>query len=70
VQGNGATTPLSGTVVTIQGVVVGDYEGATPNLRGFYLQEIAQVDADPLTSEGIFVFNLNNNPSASVRSFR
>ncbi|WP_448540242.1 ExeM/NucH family extracellular endonuclease [Roseiflexus sp.] len=61
VQGNGATTPLSGTVVTIQGVVVGDYEGATPNLRGFYLQEIAQVDADPLTSEGIFVFNLNNN---------
>ncbi|MBO9323311.1 MAG: endonuclease, partial [Roseiflexus sp.] len=61
VQGNGATTPLSGTVVTIQGVVVGDYEGATPNLRGFYIQEIAQVDADPLTSEGIFVFNSNND---------
>ncbi|WP_296761593.1 Ig-like domain-containing protein, partial [Roseiflexus sp.] len=61
VQGNGAATPISGTVVTIQGVVVGDYEGATPNLRGFYLQEIAQVDADPLTSEGIFVFNGNTN---------
>ncbi|PMP78584.1 MAG: endonuclease [Roseiflexus castenholzii] len=61
VQGSGATTPLSGTVVTIQGVVVGDYEGPAPNLRGFYLQEIAQVDANPLTSEGIFVFNGNTN---------
>ncbi|MGQ9547317.1 MAG: ExeM/NucH family extracellular endonuclease [Roseiflexus sp.] len=61
VQGNSATTPIGGTVVTIQGVVVGDYEGSAPNLRGFYVQEIAQVDADPLTSEGIFVFNSNNN---------
>jgi predicted extracellular nuclease len=61
VQGNGATTPISGTVVTIQGVVIGDYEGPSPNLRGFYLQEIAQVDADPLTSEGVFVFNGNAN---------
>ncbi|MFQ3633728.1 MAG: endonuclease, partial [Roseiflexus sp.] len=61
VQGSGATTPLSGTVVTVQGVVVGDYEGPAPNLRGFYLQEIAQVDGDPLTAEGIFVFNGNTN---------
>ncbi len=61
VQGSGATTPISGTLVTIQGVVVGDYEGPAPNLRGFYLQEIAQVDADPLTSEGIFVFNGNTD---------
>ncbi|MCS7289554.1 MAG: ExeM/NucH family extracellular endonuclease [Roseiflexus sp.] len=61
VQGSGETSPLSGTVVTIQGVVVGDYEGPSPNLRGFYLQEIAQPDADPLTSEGIFVFNRDAN---------
>ncbi len=62
VQGNGATTPISGAVVTTQGVVVSlATEGLAPNLRGFYVQEIAQVDADPLTSEGIFVFNSNNN---------
>jgi predicted extracellular nuclease len=61
VQGSGDVSPLASQRVTVQGVVVGDYEGAAPNLRGFYLQEIAQIDSDPLTSEGIFVFNGNNN---------
>lgn len=60
VQGSGAEAALNGPV-TVQGVVVGDYEGASPNLRGFYLQEQSQVDADPATSEGIFVFNGNRD---------
>lgn len=62
IQGSGLTSPLVGSVVTTYGIVVGDYEGASPNLRGFYLQsqQIDQ-DADPTTSEGIFVFNANNN---------
>ncbi len=56
IQGTGATTPISGTVVTTQGVVVGDYEGAAPALGGFYLQAETP-DADALTSEGLFIDN-------------
>ncbi|MFZ5856844.1 MAG: ExeM/NucH family extracellular endonuclease [Chloroflexota bacterium] len=59
IQGIGPATPLSGTVTT-QGVVVGDYEGASPTLRGFYMQD-ATGDANASTSDGIFVFNGNNN---------
>jgi hypothetical protein len=58
VQGTGETSPLAGQVVAIEGVVVGDYEGPTPTLRGFYVQEEdADQDGDSNTSEGIFVFH-------------
>ncbi|MCV0403205.1 MAG: ExeM/NucH family extracellular endonuclease [Chloroflexi bacterium] len=58
IQGSGTSTPISGASVTINGVVVGDYQGSSPTLRGFFVQEEdADVDADPLTSEGIFVFH-------------
>jgi predicted extracellular nuclease len=57
VQGTGDTSPLAGQRVTVAGVVVGDYEGPGPaNLRGFYIQE-QEPDADPATSEGLFVFH-------------
>ena len=58
IQGTGATSPLNGTPnVAIEGVVVGDYQGAG-QFNGFYVQEEdADADANPLTSEGIFVFN-------------
>ncbi len=59
IQGAGNTALITGTV-TAQGVVVGDYEGAAPALRGFYLQE-QTADADPATSEGIFVFDNGSN---------
>ena len=57
VQGNGASTPIGPTVsVTVEGVVVGNYQGSG-KLSGFMLQEEdADADADPATSEGIFVF--------------
>src|SRR5262249_50013708 len=56
VQGNGATTPIPGATVTVEGVVVGSYQGSA-KLQGFFLQEEdAHADADPNTSEGIFVF--------------
>jgi uncharacterized protein len=61
IQGDGETSPCAGQTVTIEGVVVGDYEGPSPNLRGFYVQEEDEDwDDDPATSEGIFVFNFNN----------
>jgi uncharacterized protein len=46
---------MSGSVRTKR-VVVGDLEGPTPNLRGFYIQDPVG-DGDPATSDGLFVFN-------------
>ena len=57
IQGTGLATPVTGQTFTVQGVVVGDFQG-TGGLGGFYLQEEAtDHDADPATSEGIFVFS-------------
>ena len=58
VQGSGATSPINGaTGVILEGIVVGDYQSAG-QFGGFHLQEEdSNVDADPATSEGIFVFN-------------
>jgi hypothetical protein len=59
IEGSGDTAAITGGVTT-QGVVVGDYEGPSPTLRGFYLEDQTG-DGDPSTSDGIFVFNGNNN---------
>src|SRR3954454_21672556 len=56
VQGSGAATPIPGSTVTVEGVVTANFQG-TNKLRGFFLQEEdADADADPATSEGIFIF--------------
>jgi predicted extracellular nuclease len=55
IQGSGLSAAITGTVTT-EGIVVGDFEG-TSSQQGFYLQSPdASFDADPATSEGIFVF--------------
>ena len=61
VQGSGATSPLVGQTVTVQGVVVGDFQddddGPFSNLNGFHVQEEPEdYDASDETSEGVFVF--------------
>jgi len=60
VQGNGDFSPISGTLVSVQGVVVADFEGAAPNLSGFYVQDPTG-DGNTTTSDGMFVFNGSNN---------
>jgi uncharacterized repeat protein (TIGR01451 family) len=56
VQGNGAATPIPGSTVSVEGVVISNLQG-TNKLSGFFLQEEdADADADPNTSEGIFIF--------------
>ena len=62
IQGSGSAAAVTGSVTT-QGVVVGDYEGPSPALRGFYIQD-ATGDGDPATSDGIFVFNGNDDSVA------
>ncbi|HUE97679.1 MAG TPA: ExeM/NucH family extracellular endonuclease [Anaerolineales bacterium] len=63
VQGNGASSPLVGEIVVIEGVVVSNFQG--PNqIGGYHVQEEdAEVDADPMTSEGIHVLDNTNTPS-------
>ncbi len=61
VQGDGAASDYVGKTVTIEAIVVGDFQNGDGddkrNLNGFYLQEEnADFDANALTSEGLFVF--------------
>ncbi|WP_110183026.1 ExeM/NucH family extracellular endonuclease [Nocardioides solisilvae] len=57
IQGSGGAAAVTGLVAT-EGVVVGDHEGPSPRLRGFYLQD-PEGDGDAATSDGIFVFHGN-----------
>ena len=65
IQGPGASSPIVGSVVTTRGIVT----GVTAN--GFFLQEEdANYDADPATSEGIFVFTSSAPPAAAAFTAR
>jgi predicted extracellular nuclease len=55
IQGTGPSAAITGPI-TVRGVVVGDYEGPQPALRGFFLQDLGGDENDE-TSDGIFVFN-------------
>jgi hypothetical protein len=59
VQGDGTASPLAGTEVAVEGVVVGDFQnnGEPDNgdLNGFHVQDPTG-DGDAATSDGIFVF--------------
>lgn len=60
IQGSGAASDDVGSIREVEGVVVGDFQGAT-GLGGFFVQEEdADADGDPATSEGIFVFDPAN----------
>jgi len=71
IQGPGMASPLAGNTVSIEGIVVGDFQdgaaGTHGDLNGFFVQEEdAEADADPLTSEGIFVFD-GSAPAVDVQ---
>ncbi len=56
VQGTGSISPLLSQTVTVRGVVVGEFQNqTTTQLNGFFIQQSVP-DANPLTSEGLFVF--------------
>jgi uncharacterized protein len=55
IQGNGLASPMVGETVTVEGIVVGDYQAG--GFKGFYVQEEdADADADPMTSEAVYVY--------------
>jgi predicted extracellular nuclease len=59
VQGSGTTSPLLGLTLSVEGIVVGDFQGGTGvGLGGFFIQEEdADADADAMTSEGIWIYD-------------
>jgi predicted extracellular nuclease/DNA/RNA endonuclease YhcR with UshA esterase domain len=57
IQGDGLATPIFGATVVVEAVVVGSYQ-ASGQFSGYFLQSLDDdADDDPMTSEGIFVFN-------------
>lgn len=61
IQGPGASSPLVGNVVTTRGIVTG------VRSQGFYIQAAeADYDANPLTSEGLYVFTNSAPPAAAA----
>ncbi len=58
VQGDSGDSPLLNQTVTVEAIVVGDYQATgSGQLAGFFIQEEdADVDNDADTSEGLFVF--------------
>lgn len=54
IQGSGDASALVGNTVTTSGVIYADFRSAG-KLKGFYVQDLSP-DADPLTSEGLFVY--------------
>src|SRR5215212_2977631 len=77
VQGNGTSSPIAGAAVKIEGVVTGvddeigsDFQRTFPADAGIFVQQKdADVDADPNTSEGIyvgFVRDRGNYPPGTV----
>ncbi|WMS90932.1 ExeM/NucH family extracellular endonuclease [Pseudoalteromonas sp. HL-AS1] len=56
IQGDGSASPLVGTLVELEGVVSSDFQG-DDQLKGFFVSSLAaDIDANPLTSEGVFVY--------------
>ncbi len=52
VQGSGTVTPLAGQLVSIEGVVVGDFQAGN-SFRGFFVQDAG--DGSAQTSDGIYI---------------
>ena len=62
IQGNGLLSPVNGQVVITEGIVT-----ALKFNNGFFLQAAdAEVDADPATSQGIFVFTGTAPPASAA----
>ena len=55
VQGPGETSPVNGRTVRVEGVVTADFQ-RPDQLGGFFVQDPVP-DADPRTSEGLFVYS-------------
>ncbi len=60
IQGSGSSSSMQGVQVTTEGIVTGDFQDATTQLGGFFVQD-PWTDNDPATSDGIFVLYNRTN---------
>jgi predicted extracellular nuclease len=61
IQGNAASSPLEGQTVVVEAIVTADFQDST-EMSGFFIQEEdTDADADPLTSEGLFVYHSSDD---------
>ncbi|WP_207454977.1 ExeM/NucH family extracellular endonuclease [Desertivibrio insolitus] len=67
VQGSGTSTPVSGQSVTVQGIVTSDLMGPG-NYDGYVIQSQTP-DADPTTSDAVFVFIPSSGDTATLPGF-
>ena len=71
IQSTGPVSPLVGSTVTIEAVVVGDFQdgplGTNGDFNGFFVQEEdTDADGNDATSEGLFIFD-GNSPAVDVK---
>jgi hypothetical protein len=71
VQGSGLASPLVGTEVAVEGIVVGDFQNNASsddgNLNGFHLQTPdSSVDGNAATSEGVFIYYPSGTTDVAV----
>ena len=71
IQGTGNISPMEGQLVTVSGIVTGDFQendaDERRNLGGFYMQD-GPPDANLQTSDGIFVFDGTVESAMSSKS--
>lgn len=69
IQGSGSSSPLVGATVTVEAIVVGDFQGGSASgINGFFIQEEdMDADGDAATSEGVFVFDRDLSPNVDVQ---
>jgi predicted extracellular nuclease/2',3'-cyclic-nucleotide 2'-phosphodiesterase (5'-nucleotidase family) len=65
IQGTGSASTLDGTVVTTEGIVTADFQGAR-QMAGFFIQD-SEGDGNPASSDGIFVYNSSYNVNVGDR---
>jgi len=68
VQGSGTSSPISGSTVTVEGIIIADFQGSTTGLNGFYINSLdSDDDGESSTSEGLLIYN--NTMPASVGDY-
>jgi uncharacterized protein len=55
IQGNGDASPLVGQTVTTLGTIIGDFQGGSGTLGGFFLEDSITGDEESSASKGLFI---------------
>ncbi|MCB0250614.1 MAG: ExeM/NucH family extracellular endonuclease, partial [Anaerolineae bacterium] len=69
IQGSGLVSPIVGQQVVVEALVNADYQSVS-SIRGFFMEEPdGEQDANPATSEGIFIYDNNFGVDVAVGDY-